>query len=74
MNRIATLCLTMLLSGDARTITLSDMPGWDDYQSSIVAPSTDEEAEQRTFNLFGLPCPGHCQGVVICRNRITIIH
>ena len=64
----------MLLSSDAHTITLTDMPGWDDYQSSIVAPSTDEEAEQYTFNLFGLPCSGHCQGFVICRNRITINH
>lgn len=74
MNRIATLCLTMLLSSDARTITLTDMPGWDNYQSSIFTSSTDEEAEQRTFNLFGLPCSGNGQGFVICRNRITIIH
>ena len=64
----------MLLSSDARTITLTDMPGWDNYQSSIVAPSTDEEAELPTFNLFGLPCPGHCQGFVISRNGITINH
>lgn len=50
--------------GDARTITLEKMPGWDRYMA-IEAVSSPAETSGVTVNLMGQACPSSASGIII---------